>query len=64
MISLRPTGLHWINGSTDDPADLCAHAGVEFEIDGDVLIQGGQWTVNAAAVYLLRTSFRWATRFY
>jgi|KBSSwiStaDraftv2_1062776.scaffolds.fasta_scaffold2003027_1 hypothetical protein len=57
MITLRPTSLHWLNEALDDPADLCAHSGVEFVIDGDVLIQqnDGNWTVSAAALYLLRT---------
>ena len=56
MISLRPTNLHWINGPADDPADLCAHSPVEFRIDADALLQpsDGDWTVSAAAVYLLR----------
>ena len=58
MITLRPTNLHWINGSTDDPADLCAHGGVELEIGSDVLVQGGNWTLSAAALYLLRTLSR------
>lgn len=57
MISLRPTNLHWNNGSADDPADLCAHSPVEFRIHADVLVQpsDGDRTVSAAAVYLLRT---------
>lgn len=57
MISLRPTNLHWIKGTADDPTDLCAHSGVEFQIDGDLLVQesDGDWTVSAAAVHLLRT---------
>ena len=62
MISLRPTNLHWISGSADDLADLCAHAGVEFEVDGDLLVQAGDWTVSAAAVYLLRTLSRSHTK--
>jgi hypothetical protein len=57
MIVLRPTSLHWINESADDPADLCAHSPIEFRIDGDALVQpsDGVWTVSAAALYLLRT---------
>ena len=55
MIILRPTDLHWIDGSVDDPSDLCAHSGVDFQIDGDVLVRDGDWTVSAAALYLLRT---------
>jgi hypothetical protein len=56
--------LHWINGSADDRADLCAHARVEFRTNGDVLIRpdDGIWTVSAAAVYLLRTLSRQHTK--
>jgi hypothetical protein len=55
MIILRPMNLHWIDGSADDPADLCAHSGVNFQIDGDTLVRDGDWTVSAAVLYLLRT---------
>jgi hypothetical protein len=57
VIILQPTDLHWINGSIDDAADLCAHSPVEFRIDDATLIKpsDGTWTVSAAAVYLLRT---------
>lgn len=56
-ITLRPTNLHWINRVADDPKDLCAHSGVEFRVDEAVLAQqsDGDWTVSAAALYLLRT---------
>jgi hypothetical protein len=56
MIILRPVNLHWLNGVTDDRTDLCAHAGVEFQVNGDWLIRpsDGIWTVSAAALYLLR----------
>jgi len=54
---LRPTNLHWIKGETDDPYDLCAHSGVEFCIGDEILVSqsDGEWTVSAAALYLLRT---------
>lgn len=60
MIVLRPVNLHWIQGALDDPADLCAHAGAEFQIDGDPLIEpsDGIWTVSAASLYLLRALSR------
>jgi hypothetical protein len=56
VIVLRPTNLHWIDG-INDPADLCAHSPVEFRIGGATLIKpsDGDWTVSAAALYLLRT---------
>lgn len=56
MITLRPLNLRWINGVADDPADICAHGEVEFRIGDDVLVNSaGEWTVSAAALYLLRT---------
>lgn len=64
VIVLRPTNLHWIDGSFDDPADLCAHSPVEFRV-GDVTLVAptdGDWTVSAAAVFLLRTLSRQHTK--
>jgi hypothetical protein len=57
MIVLRPTNLHWIDGSLDDAEDLCAHSAVDFRIGDSVLVKpsDGDWTVSAAALYLLRT---------
>jgi hypothetical protein len=57
LIILRPTNLHWINDAADNPSDLCAHSPVEFRVEGDTLIRpsDGDWTVSAAALYLLRT---------
>jgi len=57
VIILRPTNLHWIDGSLDGTEDLCAHSGVDFRIGDSVLVQpsDGDWTVSAAALYLLRT---------
>ena len=54
---LRPVNLRWINGSSDDPADFCAHGDVDFSIGGDILVDPscGELTVSAAALYLLRT---------
>lgn len=58
-IVLEPVNLHWIDGSTDDPADICAHGGVHFELDDAVLLDGErEYTVSAAALYLLRTLHR------
>ena len=57
MIILRPINLHWIEGSLDDREDLCAHSRVEFRV-GDVDLvkpSDGDWTVSAAALFLLRT---------
>lgn len=57
MIILRPTNLHWIDGSLDDAEDLCAHSAVDFRIGDSILVKpsDGDWTVSAAALYLLRT---------
>ena len=56
MITLRPTNLHWID-SINDGADLCAHSGVDFRIGDSIVVKpsDGDWTVSAAALYLLRT---------
>ena len=56
MITHRPTNLHWID-AINDAADLCAHSGVDFRIGDSILVKpsDGDWTVSAAALYLLRT---------
>jgi hypothetical protein len=55
-ITLRPANLHWID-SINDAADLCAHSGVDFRIGDSILVKpsDGDWTVSAAALFLLRT---------
>lgn len=57
MIILHPRDLTWINYQVDDPYDLCAHGKVQFDIDGVnlVRVEDGEWTVSAAALFLLRT---------
>lgn len=57
MIVLRPLNLHWIKGTADDAADLCAHGEVDFRIGADVLFgpTDDGITVSAAALYLMRT---------
>ena len=57
MIVLEPKNLTWITERKDDSEDLCAHGKVRFEIDGVkiVSVDDGEWTVSAAALYLLRT---------
>jgi hypothetical protein len=57
MLILRPTHLHWLNQEVEDPADLCAHSPIELTVGGVALVQpsDGDWTVSAAALYLLRT---------
>lgn len=60
-VLLLPTRLHWIlDDGKDDPSDLCAHSPVRFEIDGVSLLDPteGDFTVSAAAIYLLRTLYR------
>lgn len=56
MVVLRPTNLHWINGLPDEPTDPCAHSGVEFCVEDEVLVapSQGDWAVSASALYLLR----------
>jgi hypothetical protein len=57
MITLIAHDLCWIKGSLDDSADQCAHAHVEFHVNGTTFLspKDGEWTVSAAALYLLRT---------
>jgi hypothetical protein len=58
MIELAPTRLHWVkDDGNDDPSDLCAHSPVSLVIDGVPVItpEAGDFTVSAAAIYLLRT---------
>lgn len=64
-VQLSPVHLHWIKGSADDPADLCAHGDFEFRIDGEVLSDGSagrELALSAAALYLLRTLSRSHTK--
>jgi len=61
MITLLPTRLHWIrDDGADDPCDLCAHSPVRLQIGSDTLVspEDGDFTVSAAAIYLLRTLHR------
>ena len=57
MITLEALDLQWVHGPEDDPEDQCAHGRVRFELNETVFVtpQDGQWTVSAAALYLLRT---------
>jgi hypothetical protein len=63
MITLKPTTLHWID-SVNAAADLCAHSAVDFRIGNSILVKpsDGDWTVSAAALYLLRTLSRQHTK--
>jgi hypothetical protein len=56
MIVLELVEPRWIT-NRDDPQDQCAHGYMEFAIDGVQFISkdDGDWTVTAAALYLLRT---------
>lgn len=57
MLILRPTELHWISEVPSESQDLCAHSPVEVVIHNHVLVKpaDGEWTVSAAALFLLRT---------
>jgi len=48
---------HWINGSKDDPADLCAHGFVLAQIGSEIICEKDTLDVctSAAASHLLRT---------
>lgn len=57
MVRLIAHNLTWIEGSVDDPLDQCAHGRIEFTVDGHplVAVYSGEWTLSAAALYLLRS---------
>ena len=57
MLTLSTSDLCWINESPDDPKDQCAHGKVLMSVGDTVFADPaeGQWTVSAAALYLLRT---------
>lgn len=65
VVTLYPVNLHWIEGTADEPADLCAHGQVDFRLGNDILVDSGtcpKVTVSAAAMYLLRTLSRAHTK--
>ena len=56
-VRLQPMDLHWLERDWKDPRDLCAHSPVDFCVNGKTVVspRDGDWSVNASAVYLLRT---------
>ena len=59
MIVLNLISPTWIDGAEDNPNDYCAHGHIRFSVDGvDYVTEDmGEWTVSAAALFLLRTVF-------
>jgi hypothetical protein len=56
MITLQAETKTWLNTSEDCPSDLCAHGTIRFSIDGMTVVSpDNEWTISAAAIYLLRT---------
>ena len=57
MITLHAQTLTWLNTLEDCPSDLCAHGKVHFAIDEVEFVtpSDGEWTLSAAAIYMLRT---------
>ena len=56
MITLKAETKTWLGTSDDCPSDLCAHGTVRFSVDGmTVVTPDDEWTISAAAIYLLRT---------
>ena len=56
MITLDLIDPHWIKGVKDDPDDQCAHGYISFLIDDFVILNSEEeWTVSAAALFLLRS---------
>jgi len=56
---LRIIDLHWIDGSSDYPDDLCLHGHVFVRIGEEVLDDGTSdgWTVSAGAYQLLKSAY-------
>lgn len=56
MITLQAKTLTWLNTLEDCPSDLCAHGRAQFVIDDlEFVAPTDEWTLSAAAIYLLRT---------
>jgi hypothetical protein len=57
MIKLELINPHWINNSEDDANDQCAHGQILFQVNNSTIIapEDGDFTVSAAALFLLRT---------
>jgi hypothetical protein len=56
-ITLRALNPHWLVGTPDPTQDLCVHSTIEFRVDDELLVgrEHGEFTVSAAALFLLRT---------
>ena len=56
-VQLECARFEWIGGPEDDPTDQCAHGRVALAVGDHVLLapSDGEWTVSAAALYLLRS---------
>jgi hypothetical protein len=58
MIELKALNLHWLGeNDTEWQRDLCAHSSVFLKIKDKIVSDEnlGDWTVSAAAYYLLKT---------
>jgi hypothetical protein len=58
MVLLKLHHPHWIKDEGDDPTDQCAHGSIELTINNVEFVSeaDGDWTVSAAALFLLRTA--------
>ena len=57
-IELKLINPTWINGKEDDCEDQCAHGNIKFLIGGKKLLdESEEFTVSAAALFLLRSLF-------
>ncbi len=56
MLSITPCNLRWLETEIESH-DLCCHGGVTISTAGSVLVDqaNANWTLSAAALYLLRT---------
>ena len=55
LFKIHIDDLFWINGTKDDPKDMCLHGRMWVVIGGRMVELDGEVTVSASALYFLKT---------
>ena len=55
LFKIHIDDLFWINGTKDDPKDMCLHGIMSVVVGGRKLAQHEEFTVSASALYFLKT---------
>ena len=55
LFKIHIDDLFWINGTKDDPKDMCLHGNMWVVIGGRMVELDGEVTVSASALYFLKT---------